>query len=512
MKENDNWEFWIEVLENSNHNGLGWAVTSILFYLSLYHFFLYIKNKEKFYLFYSIYAFINALNLIKRVKGVFTEDIYNAWPELFIHANFPIQFASYLIFSFFVMEILNFRKHYPKFKVFFTRYALAISVVFGILVAGRYLWDGYDMMRSFYINIFMPITWFFTLIGIYLIVRIPEKVKYYILIGFLILGVFTSVFAFVTFGKELSITNKYYYLFYLPVLVENFLYTFSLAIKQREVYDEKISIQKDLFEQMGENESLKAQLNEKLKQELVLKEEKINTLEADAKEQRMAKLKSDYEKEITLLHLQSLRNQMNPHFIFNALNSIKVYLIENDKENAVTYLNKFAKLIRMVLESSRMFSIPLGEELDIAGLYVSLESIRFEKSINYELIIGEDVDLRDNKVPPLILQPFLENAIWHGLNTKKGIKSIVVKVFKLEDNLIISIRDNGVGRKKSGELMVNKSIKKQSLGIKLTSERLRYFNESENVGYHFEIKDYPSGEEGTEVVIYLNKSEVLKNA
>jgi sensor histidine kinase YesM len=510
--KNDNGGFWIEVLENSNYNGLGWAVTSILFYLSLYHFFLYIKSKEKFYLFYSIYAFINALNLIKRVKGVFTEDIYNAWPELFIHANFPIQFASYLIFSFFVMEILNFRKHYPKFKVFFIRYSIAISVVFGVLVAGRYLWDGYDMMRNFYINIFMPITWLFTLIGIFLIIRIPEKVKYYILIGFLILGVFTSVFAFLTFGKELSVTNKYYYLFYLPVLIENFLYTFSLAIKQREVYDEKISIQKDLFEQMGENESLKAQLNEKLKQELVLKEEKINTLEADAKEQRMAKLKSDYEKEITLLHLQSLRNQMNPHFIFNALNSIKVYLIENDKENAVTYLNKFAKLIRMVLESSRMFSIPLGEELDIAGLYVSLESIRFEKSINYELIIGEDVDLRDNKVPPLILQPFLENAIWHGLNIKKGIKSIVVKVFKSEDNLIISIRDNGVGRKKSAELMVNKSIKKQSLGIKLTSERLRYFNESENVGYQFEILDYTSGEEGTEVVIYLNKAEVLKNA
>ena len=504
--------FWIAILEKSNFNGLGWAVTSILFYLSLYHFFLYIKNKEKFYLFYSIYAFINAVNLIKRAKGVFTEEFYNAWPELFIHANFPIQFASYLIFSFFIMEILNFSKHYPKFKVFFTRYAIVISVVFSILVAGRYLWDGYDMMRSFYIYIFMPITMLFTLIGIYLVVRIPEKVKYYILAGFLILAVFTSIFAFLTFGKEVSITNQYYYLFYTPVLIENFLYTFSLAIKQREVYDEKISIQNDLYEQMRENESLKAQLSDKLKQELVLKELRINSLEADAKEQRVAKLKSDYEKEITLLHLQSLRNQMNPHFIFNALNSIKVYLIENDKENAVTYLNKFAKLIRMVLESSRMSSIALGEELDIAGLYVSLESIRFEKSIDYELIVGEDVDLIHNKVPPLILQPFLENAIWHGLNTKKGMKSIVVKVFRLEENLVISIKDNGVGRKKSGELLTNKSIKKHSLGIRLSSERLKYFNESENVGYNFEIIDHEYGEGGTEVVVYLNKSKILKSA
>jgi sensor histidine kinase YesM len=509
MTENGETGWWIGFLENSNFNGLGWGVTAILFYLSVYHFFLFIKNKEKFYLFYSIYAFINAFNLIKRVKGVFIEDVYTAWPDLFIHTNFPVQFASYLVFSFFIMEILNFRKHHPKFKKFFTRYAIVISLIFAVLVAGRYLWDGYDMMRGFYISVFMPITLLFTLFGIYLVIRIPEKVKYLILSGFLILAIFTSLFAFLTFGKDVSFTNKYYYLYYIPVLVENFLYTFALAIKQREVYDEKISIQKDLFDQMEVNESLKAQLNEKLQEELVLKEKKINTLEADAKEQRMAKLKADYEKEITLLHLQSLRNQMNPHFIFNALNSIKVYLIENDRENAVTYLNKFAKLIRMVLESSRVFSIPLGEELDIARLYVSLESIRFEKSINFELIVGEDVDLKNSKLPPLILQPFLENAIWHGLTTKKGEKNIVLKVSKSGDNLIISIRDNGVGRKKSDDVMVNKAIKKESLGIKLTSERLRYFNESENVGYSFQILDHqtPSGSTGTEVVLYLNKQD-----
>ncbi|RPA67114.1 hypothetical protein EF405_16735 [Cyclobacteriaceae bacterium YHN15] len=510
MLDTEKTGLWMSVLENSNFNGLGWAVTSILFYLSLYHFFLYIKNRENFYLFYSIYAFINAVNLIKRVKGVFVEDIYNAWPEFFIHANFPIQFTSYLVFSFFIMEILNFRKHYPKFRSFFTKYAFVISIIFGILVAGRYLWDGYDLMRGFYILIFMPITLLFTLYGIYLVVGIPEKVKYYILTGFLVLGIFTSLLAFLTFGKDVSFTNKYYYLFYIPVLVENFLYTFALAIKQREVYNEKISIQKDLYEQLEMNEKLRSQLNEKLKEELVIKEEKIYSLEADAKEQRIGKLKADYEKEITLLHLQSLRNQMNPHFIFNALNSIKVYLIENDKENAVTYLNKFAKLIRMVLESSRMFSIPLGEELDIARLYVSLESIRFEKSIRFELNVDEDIDLLNTKVPPLILQPFLENAIWHGLTSKKGEKRIVLKVMNDEGNLIVSIKDNGIGRKKSEELMVNKSIKKQSLGIKLNSERLRYFNDSENVNYHFEILDHnaQSGQEGTEVVLYLHQLKV----
>jgi sensor histidine kinase YesM len=500
MTDIGSFDFWIGALENSNFNGLGWAVISILFYLSLYHFFLFIKNQEKFYLFYSVYALINAVNLLRRPQGVFVEEIYKTWPEFFLHINFPVQFASYLIFSFFIMEILDFRKHQPKFRSFFVKYAFAISLVFGVLVAGRYLWDGYQMMRGFYIQVFLPITMLITIYGIYLVIRTPVKVKYLILIGFLILATGTTIFAFLTFGKGISITNKYYYIFYLAVLVENFLYTLALATKQREVYDEKIEIQKDLFDQMEVNEHLKAQLNEKLKQELVLKEMKINTLEADAKEQQLAKLKADYEKEITLLHLQSLRNQMNPHFIFNALNSIKVYLIENDKENAVTYLNKFAKLIRMVLESSRMFSISLGEELDIAKLYVSLESIRFEDKIDFELNIGEDIDLLTYKLPPLILQPFLENAIWHGLTTKKGEKRIVIRVFKKEDNLVVSIKDNGIGRKKSREMLSNKTIKKQSLGIKLISERIRYFNENEKVAYNFEILDHT---DGTEVIFSL---------
>ena len=99
----------IEILENSNFNGLGWGVTSVLFYLSLYHFVLFIKSREKFYLFYSLYALINGINLIQRVKGVFVENIYTEFSDFFIHLNFPIQFASFLIFSFFLIEILNFR-------------------------------------------------------------------------------------------------------------------------------------------------------------------------------------------------------------------------------------------------------------------------------------------------------------------------------------------------------------------------------------------------------------------
>ncbi|GAB2486064.1 MAG: hypothetical protein EP311_03020 [Cytophagales bacterium] len=494
-----------ELLEQSNFNGLGWAVTSILFYLSLYHFVLFVKSREKFYLFYSLYAFINAVNLIKRVKGVFVEHVYMEYADFFIHINFPVQFASYLIFSFFLIEILNFRKHFPKFTRFFSYYALVTSSIFMVLIIGRYLWDGYEMMRGYYILIFMPCTLIFLIYGIYLTIKTGEKVRYVILAGYLILGISSFILAFLTFGKDVSFTNKYYYWYYLPVLAENFLYTYALAIKQREVYEQKLEVQALLLDQLQENEKLRDQLNQSLQKEIKEKESKISFLEADAEEQRVAKLRSEYEQQITQLHLQSLRSQMNPHFIFNALNSIKVFLIESDEENAVLYLNRFAKLIRMILESSREFKISLGEELDIAKLYLSLESIRFEDGIQVHLDVGRDINLRDVKVPPLVFQPFLENSIWHGLMSKKGPKSIWIRVFRENEDVVVSIRDNGIGREESKKIKPAQTISKQSIGISLSSDRLKFFNQSENLNYQFEFRDHqgPKEEQGTEVVFYL---------
>lgn len=500
---------FIKVLENSNYNGLGWAVTSVLFYLSVYHFLLFVKSKEKFYLFYSLYALINAVILIKRVKGVFVESIYNEFSNFFIHTNFPFQFASYLIFSFFLIEILNFRKHFPKFTRFFSYYALSTSLIFGVLVLGRYLWDGYEMMRGYYILVFMPCTLIFLIYGIYLTVKTGEKVRYFILVGYLTLGISSFLLAYLTFGKELSFTNKYYYIYYLAVIVENFLYTYALAIKQREVYEEKFEIQNVLVDKLRENDDLRERLNENLKDELKLKESQISYLEADAEEQRVAKLSADYEKQITVLHLQSLRSQMNPHFIFNALNSIKVFLIESDKENAILYLNRFAKLIRMVLESSREFKISLGEELDIAKLYLSLEAIRFEDGIDFTIDVERGISLRDTKVPPLVFQPFLENAVWHGLMPKKGPKSILIRVYTSQHGVSVSIRDNGIGRDRSNEMKAHQTIQKQSIGILLSADRLKFFNQSEKFNYYFEILDHDgtTSYKGTEVVFYLKENE-----
>lgn len=190
---------------------------------------------------------------------------------------------------------------------------------------------------------------------------------------------------------------------------------------------------------------------------------------------RYRTIKND--KLIVTLEQESLRSQMNPHFVFNALNSIKLYIIKNDQKNAVHYLNKFAKVIRKILEASQVKEVSLEEELETMRLYLSIENIRFSNEVNYEEKIDASLNLNKVKVPPLILQPFIENAIWHGLSSKKGDKILTVEVFKESQNYFqINITDNGIGRKASAEIKENKHIRRKSIGIDLTKDRLTNFS------------------------------------
>jgi sensor histidine kinase YesM len=225
-----------------------------------------------------------------------------------------------------------------------------------------------------------------------------------------------------------------------------------------------------------------------LEKELAEKVGELKNALQKSEDEKLNSLRLSFENEISLLKLESLRSQMNPHFIFNALNSIKVYLIENDKEKAVYYLNKFSKLIRKILESSRTDSISLEEELEIIELYMSIENIRFDQKIDFS-INRNDVNIASIKVPALILQPFIENALWHGLMLKEGEKSITIDVSQENNSTKLSITDNGIGRKRAQENVAKKSYKRESLGLQFTNERISHFNQKNQSNYQFTFID-----------------------
>ncbi|OSY87073.1 hypothetical protein WH52_13510 [Tenacibaculum holothuriorum] len=211
------------------------------------------------------------------------------------------------------------------------------------------------------------------------------------------------------------------------------------------------------------------------------------------------------EKKILMLEQEALQSQMNPHFVFNALNSIKLYIINNEQKNAVYYLNKFSKLIRNILDASKVKEVTLHEELKTMNLYMSIENIRFSNEIEYVQKIDDGLNLERIKVPPLILQPFLENSIWHGLSSKKGEKKVELSVSKISDEFIqIDIEDNGIGREEAFKIKSNKSLNRKSIGIDLTKERLQNFtNEFKNHFSleYFDLKDDEGKPTGTRVSI-----------
>ncbi|WP_046758428.1 tetratricopeptide repeat-containing sensor histidine kinase [Kordia jejudonensis] len=213
------------------------------------------------------------------------------------------------------------------------------------------------------------------------------------------------------------------------------------------------------------------------------------------------------EKKILTLEQDMLRSQMNPHFVFNSLNSIKQYIIANEQKNAVHYLNKFAKLIRKILDASRVKVVPLGDELETMDLYMSIENIRFSNEINFDIMVDDNIDLDQIKIPSLVLQPFLENALWHGLSSKKGQKNIKLSVASAEKDFItISIEDNGIGRDAAQKIANDKIVKRKSIGIALTKNRLANFVKDFKNKFSFyfvDLKDENEKPSGTEVVLRI---------
>ncbi|WP_460220741.1 tetratricopeptide repeat-containing sensor histidine kinase [Psychroserpens sp. MEBiC05023] len=223
------------------------------------------------------------------------------------------------------------------------------------------------------------------------------------------------------------------------------------------------------------------------------------------------------EKQILTLEQDMLRSQMNPHFIFNSLNSIKLYIINNEKENAVYYLNKFSKLIRKILVASSEKENSLEDELDTMQLYMNIENIRFSNEIDFEIKIDNNINTASIKVPSLILQPFLENALWHGLSSKKDDKHILLHVYRTEENFItISVTDNGIGRKEADKINQEKLLKRKSVGIAITKARLANFSKGYTNDYKIEIKDlYDRNQSpiGTKVIVDIpTQSSVLQTA
>ncbi|WP_397364766.1 histidine kinase [Olleya sp. R77988] len=208
-----------------------------------------------------------------------------------------------------------------------------------------------------------------------------------------------------------------------------------------------------------------------------------------------------------LLALKSLRSQMNPHFIFNALNSVNSFIATNDERTANKYLSDFSKLMRAVLENSEEDFIPLQKEIELIELYTKLEHFRFKDKFEYTIDVDKTIDVEGYKIPPMLLQPYIENAVWHGLRYKDEMGLLAISIAKKRIGVIeITIADNGIGRKKSKNLKTENQQKHNSKGLGNIKKRVSILNEMYKDKVDVFIDDNGTeGDVGTKVVVTIKK-------
>jgi hypothetical protein len=208
----------------------------------------------------------------------------------------------------------------------------------------------------------------------------------------------------------------------------------------------------------------------------------------------------------TELGMQALRAQMNPHFIFNSLNSINRFILQNNRTQASEYLTKFSRMVRMILQNSQASQVTLENEIESLTLYLDLESLRFNHHFSYKISVPDELDVSMIKIPPLIIQPYVENAIWHGLMHKEERGQLDIEIYEENQLLFIKIADDGIGRKKAVEFMSKSATRHKSLGLRITADRIAMLRGIQGTQATVTINDLVSEEgeaAGTEVIIKI---------
>lgn len=188
-----------------------------------------------------------------------------------------------------------------------------------------------------------------------------------------------------------------------------------------------------------------------------------------------------------------LRSQMNPHFIYNSLNTIQSFISSNNKLSAMNYISKFGILTRNILENSRKAYILLSEEIETITTYIEIENIKRTNPFDYSININDDIDIESSMVPSMLAQPFIENAIKHGLREDQPDSRLEINIEHDHNTLLWTITDNGIGREKASEISAKKNIKHQSLGMQITNERLKSLSFQRKTHFYYEIIDLKDG-------------------
>ena len=475
-------------------------MAGMLLLISLFGLFQYYLLKDKAFLYYFIYAFAAFLLsfywLEDRIYLSVLSPGMRGISESFLMA---VVLAGYV---FFVDGMLHIAEHFPKLWRFlkFLLLIVAMQAIISFIelfIINHFLFNS-DVYYTYLQGIPVIVT---TIILLIATIKSSNPPKRFIAAGLSSLIVFFFFpfwsFLFSNFHhlphSIASIVDYGPVFFMFGITIEAGCFAFALAYRTKLVTEERNNLQLEYATQL--EDELKTRTTELHKQNELIEV------------QKMKQLQTEFEHKISQTEMTALRAQMNPHFIFNCLNSIKLYTLENDSVTASEYLTKFSQLIRLVLENSRSEKVTLEKELQTLTLYIEMEAMRFKNKVRYSIEVANDIDVSYIEIPPLLIQPYVENAIWHGLMQKKEGGFIRITTSMAAHNLLrIEISDNGVGRKQAQEYKSKSVTTKKSFGLKMTSERMQLINQVYRTNTSVEIIDETDEQNnacGTKVIIEI---------
>ena len=420
-----------------------------LFVLFIYHFLIFFQNKSKLYLYYSLFLLAMTIYFTQHVVSNSFQGFYN-------YFNYSLQFLAYAAYVSFARDLLDTRHHlilWDKYFQLMVKVLLALAVIFVLIQ----FFLGFEFQLKAF-TIVAPLLTISTFIIYYVVLtKIKDNFSLYFVIGSMIYAILTNISFLEQFTGAEYFTSRG---------VQPMFFMYLGAILQSIIFSIIIGFTIKRIEQKSKNAEVR--LAVKLK-------------------------------EMEELKMTALQSQMNPHFLFNSLNSINNFVIKNDVEKASDYITKFSKLIRVILNSSSSPTSSLNEELGILALYVKLEQMRVSGGFDYIVNIDERLNLERIKVPPLFLQPFIENSIWHGIMKKEGEKIIELSIKEDDGFVLCVILDNGIGINKTQE-ETHLSQKRKFFGAKATENRIRILHQ--NKGVDIKVEDISSeNKTGTKVSV-----------
>ena len=406
-------------------------IRGALIILFIYHLMIFLQNKKKVFLYYSLYLICFFIYFLKDIS---TPD----YLPLYTYINFSLQFLGYGAYVAFGRELLNTEKHVPEWDGLLKLEIIIFLILSVVFVFTQFLF-GYSYQEKLWIML-MPIFTVFSLLTYIVLTKIKGKHVTFFIIGSLtyIILANISLLGPYALGENYFINRGVEPMFftYLGAMLETAMFALIIGYTVRIIEKRKTEIESQLALQI---------------------------------------------KEMSDLKMTVLQTQMDPHFLYNSLNSINNFVLQNDIEKASDYITKFSRLIREILKNSSSLSIPLEDDLGVLGLYVRLEQMRMVGGFDYVVTIDDNINLKEIKVPPLFMQPYVENAIWHGFSNYDGYKKINLSIYDEDDKIRCEIMDNGIGidQSKYGKKIMEG--KRKPFGLKVSEDRIKLLYENQNV-------------------------------